>query len=146
MTEVIFEARKDLKINFLTAHKSKGLQADYVFVLNNKDFGMGFPSKIADLSIVKVLLDNTDDFVFGEERRLFYVVMTRSRKKTIFMVLNNNKSCFIKELERNYKAELNREFYECPKCGAQLRKKNGSYGEFFGCENYPICKYTKNMK
>lgn len=33
---------------------------------------------------------------------------------------------------------------ECPKCGGELVKRNGRFGEFWGCSNYPDCKYTKN--
>ena len=34
----------------------------------------------------------------------------------------------------------------CPKCGGNLVERNGKYGEFIGCQNYPKCKYTKNIK
>lgn len=146
MVDVCYLERRDLKISYLTAHKSKGLQADYVFILNNKDYGMGFPSKISDLPIIRLLLDNTDDFLYSEERRLFYVAMTRSIKKTIFLVLSTNKSSFIREIESNYEKIINKEFYECPECGSSLVKKNGKFGPFFGCSNYPNCKYTKNIK
>ena len=33
----------------------------------------------------------------------------------------------------------------CPKCGSKLVKRNGKYGEFFGCSSFPKCKYTKNI-
>ena len=57
----------------MTIHSSKGLQADYVFLLNNKAYGMGFPSQIADAPVLQLLLDNCDHYPFAEERRLFYV-------------------------------------------------------------------------
>lgn len=56
--DVVYEKRRDLKIKFITVHKSKGLQADYVVILNNKNNGMGFPSKINDLPIINILLGN----------------------------------------------------------------------------------------
>lgn len=31
----------------------------------------------------------------------------------------------------------------CPKCGGQLVKRRGKYGSFYGCSNYPKCKFTK---
>ena len=34
----------------------------------------------------------------------------------------------------------------CPKCGGKLIIKNGIYGAFLGCENYPKCKYTEKIK
>lgn len=33
----------------------------------------------------------------------------------------------------------------CPNCGVPLVKRRGSYSEFWGCPNYPKCKYTKNV-
>ena len=144
MINVFLKSRPDLKIKFLTAHKSKGLQADYVVILNNKSKGMGFPSKISDLPIIDLLLEKSDDFPYSEERRLFYVAMTRSKKKTFLLTINNNKSIFISELEKEYDNEFKYERFECPKCGGRLIRKKGKFGYFFGCSNYPTCKYTKN--
>lgn len=32
----------------------------------------------------------------------------------------------------------------CPRCGSELRRRNGRYGEFFGCSGFPACRYTEN--
>ena len=47
---------------FMTAHKSKGLQADYVFIINNSSSRMGFPSRIQDDPILSLLLDNSENY------------------------------------------------------------------------------------
>jgi len=31
----------------------------------------------------------------------------------------------------------------CPKCGGKLKLKDGRYGKFYGCSNFPECRYTK---
>ena len=100
--------------------------------------------KISDLPIIDLLLEKSDDFPYSEERRLFYVAMTRSKKKTFLLTINNNKSIFISELEKEYDNEFKYERFECPKCGGRLIRKKGKFGYFFGCSNYPTCKYTKN--
>lgn len=100
-TDIIYNKRIDLDIKFLTAHKSKGLQSDYVVILNNKDELMGFPSKVKDSNLVNSLLDNSDTYPFSEERRLFYVALTRCKKKVYLLTESNNKSIFIKYLEKN---------------------------------------------
>ncbi len=148
--DITYYKRKDLKIKFLTVHKSKGLQADYVIILNNKNYGMGFPSKINDLPLIKILLaSGLDEYPFAEERRLFYVALTRSKKQTLLLTVENNKSIFTNELESDYKylmetnTELKRNIYKCPKCGGRLVQRSGQYGKFMGCSNYPDCKYTK---
>jgi hypothetical protein len=34
----------------------------------------------------------------------------------------------------------------CPSCGGKLVKRQGKYGEFYGCSNYPKCKFTKPIE
>lgn len=146
--EVKYRKRTDLKMSFITAHKSKGLQADYVFIINNKKSRMGFPSKIQDASILNLLLDNCDQYPYAEERRLFYVALTRAKKKAFILTVSNQESEFAMELKERYGEELKREQWECPLCGGRLLKKSGPYGEFFGCSNYRSsgCTYKRKIK
>lgn len=146
--EVKYFKRPDLKMQFMTAHSSKGLQADYVFIINNKDRGMGFPSKIQDDPIIEVLLQGKESFPFAEERRLFYVAMTRAKVKAFLIVVDGNESSFASEMEEKYGEQFRRERFTCPECGGYLVKKKGPYGEFYGCSNYRTtgCKYTRKIK
>ncbi len=148
MIRVRYLNRMDLDINFLTAHKSKGLQADFVFVINNKKGRMGFPSKIQDAPILDLLLNNREHFPDAEERRLFYVVLTRAKEKVFIVAVKGYESDFILELEDKFADEIKREKYECPLCGGRLVRRNSQYGEFYGCSNYSTfgCKFTKNIK
>jgi len=34
---------------------------------------------------------------------------------------------------------------KCPKCNGVLVIRNGKYGKFLGCQNYPYCKYTRDL-
>lgn len=34
---------------------------------------------------------------------------------------------------------------DCPRCGGELVLRNGKYGPFYGCSNYPECRYTKKI-
>lgn len=103
--EVIYSKRIDLEIKYLTIHKSKGLQADYVFIINNRDKGSGFPSKIVDDVVIEKLLGNSENYPFSEERRLLYVALTRSKVKTYLLVEKENASVFITELIKDYKID-----------------------------------------
>lgn len=147
-TEVSFARRTDLQISFMTVHGSKGLQADYVFLLNTKAYGMGFPSQIADTPILQLLLDNCDHYPFAEERRLFYVAITRARKKVWLVTLKGNESVFVKEIDEAYGGAMRREQYTCPLCGGRLVRRSGPYGDFFGCSNYRTsgCRYIRNIR
>lgn len=147
MIDVVYSKRRDLKICYLTAHKAKGLQADYVFIINNKNSRMGFPSQIQDAPILDLLLESNESFPHSEERRLFYVALTRAKKKVFIVTKEGNKSVFAIELRSCYEEELKREKYECPRCGGRIIKKTGVYGDFFGCSNYRSlgCRYTRNI-
>lgn len=147
---VVYKNRPDLKMKFITAHASKGLQADYVFILNNKNANKGFPSKIMDPPIMKLLIRDAETFDYAEERRLFYVAMTRAKKKIFFVVPQENKqSCFYNEIDNKFGKDLENELWECPICGGKLRIKVGTYGNFIGCENYRKdkmgCNYTRKV-
>ena len=145
---VTYHKRRDLKMKYMTAHKSKGLQADYVFIINNKESRMGFPSMIQDASIMDLLLEKAEVYPFAEERRLFYVALTRARVKVFLVTWDKHESVFAKELINRYSDQLKAEKYVCPECGGKLIKKSGPYGEFFGCSNYGKngCTYKRKIK
>lgn len=86
------------KIEFLTVHKSKGLEADYVIILQcNKDT-YGFPSMVGDDPVLNCVLTESDKYPFGEERRLFYVAITRAKIQTIVLYNQKIPSVFVREL------------------------------------------------
>jgi len=148
VVDVEYLTRPDLKMSFLTAHKSKGLQADYIFIVNNKNSRMGFPSKVQDAPILDLLLSNHEQYPYAEERRLFYVALTRAKKKVFLVTINNQESVFACEIKKRYGENLKKEQFECPLCGGRLLKKSGTYGEFFGCSNYRVngCTYKRNIR
>ena len=88
------------KIEFLTIHKSKGLEADYVILLQcNKDT-YGFPSLVSDDPVLNYVLTKSDQFPYGEERRLFYVAITRAKMKTLVLYDKRFPSVFVDEFLR----------------------------------------------
>ena len=87
----------DRKIEFLTVHKSKGLEADYVIILQcNKDT-YGFPSMVSDDPVLNYVLTKSDQYPYGEERRLFYVAITRAKIKTYVLYDKRFPSVFVDE-------------------------------------------------
>ena len=90
----------DRKIEFLTVHKSKGLEADYVIILQcNKDT-YGFPSMVSDDPVLDYVLTKSDQYPYGEERRLFYVAITRAKIKTYVLYDKRFPSVFVDEFLR----------------------------------------------
>lgn len=85
------------KTEFLTVHKSKGLEADYVIILQcNKDT-YGFPSMVSDDPVLDYVLTKSDQFPYGEERRLFYVAITRAKIQTMVLYDQRFPSVFVNE-------------------------------------------------
>ena len=88
-----------LDIEFMTAHKSKGLEADYVVLLGmNGGYGRAFPSTIENDPLLEMMLSKHDTFPFAEERRLFYVALTRAKKKCFILFRQRDISPFVLEL------------------------------------------------
>ncbi len=90
----------------LTIHKSKGLQSDYVFIIGLNDRKNGFPNKIKDHEILKYVNNYSEYYPYEEERRLFYVALTRCKKKVYLFVSKENSSIFIKEIKGYKKVQI----------------------------------------
>lgn len=99
----------DVKIDFLTVHNSKGLGYDNVILINAVNGIYGFPSKIKDDPLIKVLEPVYQEKIeYSEERRLFYVAMTRTKNKLYIIAPNNpmnKRSEFVSEIRNNSNVE-----------------------------------------
>ncbi|MDD2181597.1 MAG: UvrD-helicase domain-containing protein [Bacilli bacterium] len=87
-------------LKFLTIHKAKGLGCDHCILLNLSDEKYGFPSKIEDEPLVKLIRPKNDESIdYAEERRLFYVALTRTKNKVYLLVPKSKQSIFVNEIE-----------------------------------------------
>ena len=87
---------------FLTIHKSKGLEEDNIILINLTNNNNSLPSKIKNHKVINKII-KTDYYPYEEERRLFYVALTRTRNNIYLLVPKSNYSIFIKELMKKYK-------------------------------------------
>ncbi len=148
-------------IEFSTVHGSKGLEADYVIVVGlfNKFVDWrSFPGALEADPLFDLLLPQYDSNIkHPEERRLFYVALTRAKEKVVLLSHEGGYSEFVLDvLELPDKGELL--FNEsteipkvCPKCKAGLlvERQNGKTGnKFLGCSNYSSqrCNYTQHLQ
>lgn len=97
--KVIYKNR--IEIDYLTIHTSKGLGFDYVFLINNKKGYYGFPPIRREKSIF------VSEDIMSEERRLFYVALTRTKNKVYLLCPNRKYSNFIKEIKNMLKKNQN---------------------------------------
>jgi len=142
-------ADRPIEVTFRTVHAAKGLEADHVIVPNVVHARYGFPSQIADDPALLLAMPRGDDFPFAEERRLFYVALTRARRTVTLVTVVGRESPFIAELLREPNVRLVTEdgapavAEVCPGCGhGILVTRRGPYGLFKGCSQFPDCMYT----
>ena len=94
------EPLKGNQIRLLSAHGCKGQQAKFVFVLNVIRDRYGFPSEIEDISIFEPVRENyPKQDQRQEERRLFYVAMTRAKEELVIYTWDIFLSQFVKEID-----------------------------------------------
>src|SRR5436190_964420 len=138
---------RQLKAQFMTVHKAKVLEADIIVILNCNSGKYGFPSEMSEDQVLNLLLSESDQFENGEERRLFYVAMTRAKEIVYFIADSSFKSKFILELELESGQSPNKKCPSCKTADIVLRRsgtaKNGNAYKFYGCSNYLYgCEYT----
>ncbi|NRB20510.1 MAG: topoisomerase DNA-binding C4 zinc finger domain-containing protein [Rhodobacteraceae bacterium] len=138
-----------LSIRFLTVHAAKGLEADHVVILGATTSKFGFPSEIVDDPFLDLVLPEPEDFDHAEERRLFYVAMTRARKTVTVSASREKPSVFARELVENEEygvfelgcsgvAE-----HRCGACGGRMLERKSKKGAtFFACEHRALCGET----
>ena len=135
------------EIPFLTIHSSKGLEADHVIMLNCNEGK--FPSIIADDPVLTYVLSKADDYPYAEERRVFYVGITRARKHTYVVYDVLQPSPFVTE----FVGVVTSGRHMCPKCQngylyvvKRGKAKNGNAYECVKCSNTRAgCDYFKTV-
>lgn len=90
--------RQKLHFEFCSMHKSKGITRDIVIVLNMSSRPSGMPATRPLDPLIDVLLAPEEDFAFAEERRLFYVAITRAREQTFLIADAKHPSPFVLEI------------------------------------------------
>ena len=92
-----------MALKFLTVHTAKGLESEEVILLNVVDDVLGFPNKIEDNKILNIIFKNKEKYEYAEERRLFYVALTRTKNNIYLFSKRNNESIFLKEIKKSVK-------------------------------------------
>ena len=141
-----------LRLSWMTVHGSKGLEADYVVVLGLCSGKWAFPTEIADDPILSLVLAAPEGHPNAEERRLFYVALTRARRHVFLLADGVPPSSFLLELidgahDITVFGRLPESDVPCPKCvkGRLERLENArDQGVFYGCSNWPYCEHTQS--
>ena len=132
-----------------TVHAAKGREADYVVVLDLNDERRGFPSQIEDDPLLDLVAPPAEPYEFAEERRLFYVALTRARHGVYLLADPLRPSPFVTELLEQSGTGLRivgdaatspRQMPKCPRCegGRLLQARRG---QSLRCSFSPHCDY-----
>jgi DNA helicase-4 len=135
--------QRGLKVAAKTIHAAKGLEARIVFILGLTDGNGGFPDIWLDDIVFRTIKDVKYDLLMEEERRLFYVAITRAKEELHLITELSNESRFIDEIPNQFfnynsisfqsiveplhlcpscKTSVQSNYKFCPLCGAESHK------------------------
>lgn len=136
-----------------TAHSSKGQEADFVIVLDVNEGRWGWPSQIEDDPLLQLVFPDEEPYPCAEERRLFYIAVTRARHHSYILSDISAPSVFVQEILAGHHTDYafhhlvteggQREqaaVVRCSRCDGWFERKSSSSGEFYGCRNDPYCE------
>lgn len=135
-----------LDVVFKTIHSSKGLEADAVVIMDVIGGRYGFPSKVESDPIMGLVIPGEDDFEDAEERRVFYVAMTRARHCVVVVGDRANPSSFWREVSSGLTDAFGKvNTFRCPECGVGellLKYPRRTKGYAWECSLAPYCSYV----
>ena len=147
----------------MTVHRAKGLGYDNVIIINARNEVYGFPSQVQEDPVLKYVVKDDHSIEYAEERRLFYVALTRTKNRVYIVAPKEHPSEFVTELLYDYHSSIKvhgdivldettdtQTVKRCPVCGypLQLRYKKAYGLKLWICSNEPeICDFmTNNLK
>ena len=138
-----------IKVSGLSFHRSKGLEADYTILLDVSEGDYGVPSRIEDDELLNLVIPLPEEFAYAEERRLFYVALTRASRGVFLLVNEIRQSRYIHELCEvgptavRFETADGRKIDRCPKCheGDMVSGRDADETPYRACSRFPACEH-----
>ena len=131
------------RVRFSTVHAGKGKEADYTVLVDLRDGRMGFPSRTEDDPILDMAMPHSRDgrYPFSEERRLFYVALTRAKRGVYLVTDPARPSPFVRELLEGTEEleQIGALTPECPRCSGRMVPSQSQLT--LRCSNFPYCTH-----
>jgi len=145
-----------LVVEWHTLHTSKGLGADYVVIVGMDAGYHGFPRDYPNEPLIEMLKPRMAD-PWDEERRLFYVGLTRAKREVNLLCVATSPSIFIHELlEGPHQDRISRHQIDdvirhlCPACRQSwVKRVDNKYGDkssYVHCMRHPYCGYRDKVE
>ncbi|HRG60107.1 MAG TPA: ATP-dependent helicase [Bacteroidia bacterium] len=121
--------KEGLRVQAKTIHAAKGLEAKVVFILGLTEGNGGFPDIWLEDRIFQIIKKANHDLLLEEERRLFYVAITRAKEKLFLITEKGNESSFLREIPEIFTVKSGQplksvvdKVITCKKCFSELQK------------------------
>jgi DNA helicase-4 len=145
---------ENIEVSGLSFHRAKGLEADYSILLDVSEGDYGVPSQIEDDELLNLVMPRPEKFEYAEERRLFYVALTRASRGVFLLTNAREPSRYIRELSEIAGDDLRFEtidgelLRQCPACraGHLVERTGPANRRFLGCSQFPDCEHTAPLK
>jgi DNA helicase-4 len=143
------------RVEFRTVHGVKGREADFAIIAGLEAGPSGFPTDKPTDPFHEMFLPPKEAFEFADERRLFYVALTRARHRVYLLFDAVSHSPFVRELRDGSYSIAEGEFsggfvqavppiVPCPRCATgEVRPARGEHGLFYACHRFPACRYRE---
>lgn len=143
----------NIEVSGLSFHRAKGLEADYTILLDISEGDYGVPSRIEDDELLNLVMPRPETFEYAEERRLFYVALTRASRGVFLLTNSRDPSRYIREISEIAGENLRFEtidgetLHQCPACrvGQLVERKGRNNNRFLGCNQYPVCEQVQSL-
>lgn len=143
---------ENIDVSGMSFHRAKGLEADYVILLDVSEGDYGVPSQIEDDELLNLVIPRPEPYAYAEERRLFYVALTRASRAVYLLAHHRQSSRYIRELCEIGGDDISVETIDgaaledaCPDCkiGQVVEKRTKTGSTFRGCNQFPTCRYSE---
>ncbi|MBM3928560.1 MAG: DNA helicase UvrD, partial [Sphingomonadales bacterium] len=142
---------ENIEVGGLSFHRSKGLEADYTILLDVSEGDYGVPSRIEEDELLNLVIPRPETFEFAEERRLFYVALTRASRGTFLLYDRAQPSRYIAELcdiagdDIRFETVDGARLWQCPVCvtGELVERTDEAGAELIGCSSHPRCQHSR---
>ncbi len=102
---LIWKHQGQMILKYKTMHQSKGLEEENVILIHLEDKQNGFPNRRKEPKVIRKMIPNEDSYPYSEERRLFYVALTRTKNEVYLLTSKKRPSRFVLELEKIIRRE-----------------------------------------
>lgn len=138
-----------IKIQSSTIHRQKGAEFDFVILDDLIGDFIGFPNKMGEDTVLHMVMQEPEEFLDAEERRVFYVGITRSKIATFIIASRVKRSSFFDDIKNDSGVKIYDESIVCNKCDygvMRLKVNNKTKEKFYSCSEYPDCYNTFSEK